>query len=85
VIGSSPHHVCFFLCWAEGVANEVTKVVGISAERHKRHIGVALPLAKVKVRKLQLLVSWDSQLKIEFQPKILEWEAGEASDQHLLC
>jgi hypothetical protein len=42
VIGSSPHNVCFFLCWPEGVANEGTKVVDILAKR----FGISLPLAK---------------------------------------
>jgi hypothetical protein len=35
VIGSSPHHVCFFLFWPEGVANQGTKGVGILAKRYK--------------------------------------------------
>jgi hypothetical protein len=73
-----------FLCRPEGVASEVTKVIGLMAECQKRHIGVTLPLTKVELWKLWFFRSWDSKAKIVFLHKISGHAVGVASMQHFL-
>jgi hypothetical protein len=44
-----------------------------------------LPLAEIRLQKLQLFGKWNTEAKIEFLFKILGSVVGEASLQHFLC
>jgi hypothetical protein len=74
-----------FLCWPEGVANEGTKVIGIVAEHEEQHIGVMLPLAKVKIRNLRFFRHQNSEAEIMFLLEVVGRVVREASLQHFMC
>jgi hypothetical protein len=76
--------VRLFLCWPEGVANKRAKVIGSVAEREERLVGITLPLAKVKLRKLRFFSNWNSEVEIVFLLEVSGRGAGEASLQHFL-